>query len=666
MRGSLYRLPIKTGIACTGDARFFMMRLRTPRPRSAIAVVLKRLYAVAMPVVVSLCLLLAGVPIVVAATPVQTGTRDTRAAVMVAPPARAMPPVRGVATQAGLDDILTLANGGATALALRLLDQQQSTFKTAPRAWMRREEVRVRIYVEADDWTAMAARLARLPTGLPTDFVLWARTQRVEALLALHRGVQARRVLRRLIWSVPAPERIWLKQWRRLVIRSYLVEGAAADAYTALLRFHQDYEDRENVEDLALQARILLTIGRPVEAALVLGKRVDNPELRSWSLLARLQAHQLSPRRVIRRALAALRDKKLGEALQARFWAVIAAAALRADNTGMRANALEHVLAVGPRAAPPTGVFKLDANALWAAYEAYARHFGNRSHLLIGDDAPWFAAAMKRERKYPVKARAIYALLIRTAPSAADRDKAATALIAQLHKRDHGANLLLQLFLDKQVFPQLTGVPLAVRHEMVDIALARSNIDLASAVMATLSRPPNDADAFMWQLRRARILIYGGHGAEGASVLQSVLKADATLDKARVAHLLQVVFDLQTLGENDTALALFRLAFARSPDRQQRREILYWMGGARMAQKRYADAARLYLRSAMLGDPAAMDPWGQTARYQAAGALAKAGLASDARTVYRRLLAVTHDAARRAVLNHDLQKLWLKHAARVK
>lgn len=526
---------------------------------------------------------------------------------------------------------------------------------------MQWERIRVQIYFDAGDWSAMSQRLAALPAGVPADFARWAQTQRVEALLALHQGSAARQVLRQLIWATTSPEAEWLRQWRRQVIRSYLADGQAGDAYTALLRFRQDYEQKEEAGDLRLQARILLTIGRPGEAALLLDKRADSPDLLAWSLLARLRARQLSPRNVIKAARAALADKALDEALQVRFWAVIAEAAGQADNTGLRANALEHVLAAGPRAALPSGVFRFQASDLWQAYEAYARHFGNRSRFLIGDDAPWFKAAAKSERKYPVKARALYALLIRTAQNSADRDKAANLLIALMRKRDHGANLLLQLFQDKQVYPSLARVPRPIRHEMVDIALARSNIDLASAVMATMSRPPNDADAYMWQLRKARILIYGGHATEGAKVLESVLKDNATLDKQQIAHLLQVIFDLQTLGEHKTAIALFRLAFARSPDLQQQREILYWMGDSRMAQKRYADAARLYLRSSMLADPAAMDPWAQTARYQAAGALAKAGLISDARTLYQRLLAVTQDTARRAVLNHDLQKLWLKH-----
>jgi hypothetical protein len=54
-----------------------------------------------------------------------------------------------------------------------------------------------------------------------------------------------------------------------------------------------------------------------------------------------------------------------------------------------------------------------------------------------------------------------------------------------------------------------------------------------------------------------------------------------------------------------------------------------------------------------------MGPWAQTAHYQAAEALAKAGMVDDARQLFDALLRVTTDPGRRAVINHSLQQLWL-------
>jgi hypothetical protein len=74
----------------------------------------------------------------------------------------------------------------------------------------------------------------------------------------------------------------------------------------------------------------------------------------------------------------------------------------------------------------------------------------------------------------------------------------------------------------------------------------------------------------------------------------------------------------------------------------------------------FDQAALLYLQSAMLPGPTTMDPWAQTARFNAAESLKKAGLSEDARRIYQGLLKITQDPARRALLNRSIQQLWLK------
>lgn len=88
------------------------------------------------------------------------------------------------------------------------------------------------------------------------------------------------------------------------------------------------------------------------------------------------------------------------------------------------------------------------------------------------------------------------------------------------------------------------------------------------------------------------------------------------------------------------------------------------MADSRQSQEQFAEAARLYLKSAMLIGADAMDPWAQTARYQAGVALSRAGLVEDARALFNHLLRVTEDKSRKAVLRQELQKLWLLEGGR--
>jgi tetratricopeptide (TPR) repeat protein len=132
----------------------------------------------------------------------------------------------------------------------------------------------------------------------------------------------------------------------------------------------------------------------------------------------------------------------------------------------------------------------------------------------------------------------------------------------------------------------------------------------------------------------------------------------ATHDDYDVDRLLQVLFDLQAAGAHAQALSLFARVYAREDlDRQARREILYWKADSWQALGAHEDAARLFLRSATLGDPYSMDQWAQTARYQAAESLTRAGLVDDAMVLLNTLLHATDDPGRKAMLQHQLDQL---------
>jgi len=177
--------------------------------------------------------------------------------------------------------------------------------------------------------------------------------------------------------------------------------------------------------------------------------------------------------------------------------------------------------------------------------------------------------------------------------------------------------------------------------------------------MATIKTAPDGVDVYQWQLRRARIFVLGGKPEEGSQSLKMLLENNTKLSRKQIDQFLQVVFDLQTVKEHEHAYKLFMTILPKIDDKNLQREIYYWMADSRKAQQDYALAAQLYLRSAMHAGNNGLDPWGQTARYQMAEMLAKADLLQDAHTLFQHLLKVTKEPARRAVLKHELQKLWL-------
>ncbi len=559
-----------------------------------------------------------------------------------------------------LAEVRSLATSGTPQLALRTLDQLQPPAGRDPGAWMAWERLRIQILKDNRRWAEMATRLESLPSGLPSDFLLWARTARAEALSRGGRPREAIALLRELIWNTAAEDAIAerLQRWRRLILEAYLAAGMAEDAWLAALRHFRDYPEN-GLEDRLLRARIALSAGRPEEAMERLASETADPRAGMLYLLAQLRSGQRPARKVMQAGLRQMRGKWADARLKIYLWAVVAEAARQAGDRATAALALENVIAAGEQTPLPEGLFAFTPDSLWQAYRDYAVFVGNREQFLIGEDGPWFEKAEQVAGKLPVQSRALYALLLFEGQSEADRNRAALRFVLSARERPRGGVMLQRLFLESRHFADYRTIPPGARYVLADVALRRGDIPRASALMATLDAPPEGTDPFFWHLRRARIFVLGGDAERGARALERLLAETAEPSREQLDRLLQVVFDLQTVQAHEAAYRLFEQVMARAPDDGLRRELYYWMAESRKAQQRYAEAARLYLKSANFPEPGAMDPWGQTARYQAAEALGQAGLVEDARNLFRRLLKTTKDPGRRAMLQRQLQQLLL-------
>ncbi len=560
-----------------------------------------------------------------------------------------------------LQEVIKIADIGAPGLALRMMDHAQKGIRSEISRWMIWEQQRLRIYESNQNWDRIISRVEHLPDTVSIEFSRWALTQKAQAYLQLQKGKLARQQLRPLALSASGEESQssldWLQQWRRMIIHSYIAEGLDGDALISILRFQQDYST-DKKEILFLRARVLLMTHRASEATELLTDHTKDPEAGMLFLLAQLRSEARSPVKVVQAGLRHLRGKRGDHSLRTSLWAVVAEAAQRAGDRGSAVNALEHYMA-NTKQPLMNKLFAFDVDSLWNAYLDYALHAGNEAQLLVGQDEAWFKYALDSGKKFPVRKRAIYALLMHRGSHADHRLKAAKLFLKSIQARRNNRHLTQQLFTQSKFYPSVTDIPEPVRRALVDIALARQDIPFASKIMASLDEPPKGKASYMWHLRRARILILGGQASEGVLALTRFIQTYPEASRKQIDRFLQVVFDLQTVGEHDSAYQLFDYVINLSKDKKLQRELYYWMADSRHAQSRYADAAELYLKSAMLLDGKGWDPWGQTARYQAAKSLGKAGLIEDAYFMYQRLLKVTKEDDRQAVLRYEVQKLKL-------
>jgi hypothetical protein len=353
--------------------------------------------------------------------------------------------------------------------------------------------------------------------------------------------------------------------------------------------------------------------------------------------------------------------------LQGAFWGLAAGAAKLVRQPFKQIEYLEHALSLPVDHELTHGLFEVDADQLWDAYLQQGKRIGNQEQKLLGNDEDWYFPATEALGDDPVRARILFSVLSEYGSSTEHRFVAHGYLVGILDELENGKTLVERLYLESERYAEVDDLPPVIRYRLIDAALDSGDLKTASRLMAGLVTPPEGSDAFEWDLRRARVAVFTVDVDRGVELLKQLLASnDRDWDPQQVDRFLQVVFDLQTLQYHQQALLLFDALLHKRLEQQQRRELLFWMADSSQALEQFDQAAYLYLKSATLLEPTAMDPWAQTARYRAAKVLVEAGLLEDARQIYASLLHATRDASRKAVLNNEIQRLHLVAAVKNK
>lgn len=547
-----------------------------------------------------------------------------------AAPANPSPPI--------LERIDALIASEAWQLARRLIDSLPEANETDAEDLERR---RLTVYRHVPDPAALAARIERLPVDASSDFRRWALEQLVEAALAARDFERARSALQQLLAT---PEGKDDRKWRERLVRSYLEEGRAADALAAFAPLSEQEDAR------TLHAEILLHAGQDREAfERVAG--LASPEARLWRLLAASRLELYAPADLLQELSLLVRDLRERPELQRVAWLMRADAAKQTGQLVRRVNSLEQAFRFDD--APASRLATATPDDLWSAYLALGRHIALTENLSLGTAALARADAYGKQDTY--SARALYAWHAIEARDSAVRADGHERLADSLTRRKLVA-VMRALYTGSKRF--VAGeIPGKVRHALMRDALNRRDFRAAAQHARELPPPPEESAA-NWDLQRARVMLYGGEPDAAVELLQRLLARD-DFDEAFARRFLQVVFDLQALDRHADALELLEAVHARVDNPRMHRELLYWEAESAAALKRFADAAELYLRSARHGDEDGTDPWGHSARFRAAEALAKAGLKRDAEGMYLGLLKETTDPDRRLLIEQNIERLWL-------
>ncbi len=556
-----------------------------------------------------------------------------------------------LATVLTLERVQQLRQEGAYGLALALL-QQTGTGEQPD--WLDWERQRWAILKAAGLKAELVERLRSILPSLEGDLKVEVTLEVAALLLILQKPRESRAVIRQM-WASQQPAPVSMLGARRLVIQAYLAEGLLDDADVACDRYQADYYPDDPAWN-RLRATLLLRSGKPGDALRYLAglQDVESKQLRS---LARLREGSKTPQEVLSRMQAMRISSQQGSQTDRFRLAVLAEAAERGLNWLESASALEVLLAEG--AVPGRLLAEVNLKRLLRVYQV----LGDKARQELTLDGSAFGAwsqTLAEQQVDGVTRRAIYLSWYFDAGLEAPSDELNQALVRGLLD-DRLAPLVFLLYGTDGPLGPVTRLADDLLHKLSRYALQRRDYSLASTLNQASRTAPEGMNEGEWALRRSRVEIFAGHAEPGLDILLEWLGQVEFIAEDSLDRVIQVLFDLQTIGRHDLAMLGFQQVaeLARTP--RQQRELLYWMAESQAAQGEHSRAADLFLRSAVIGRSRSSQ-WGQSARFRAASELASAGLINDARTLYRALLEMTSDPKQRLALGQKIQDLDLQAA----
>lgn len=554
-----------------------------------------------------------------------------------------------------LDVLKRISAAGAPELTLKMLDQAQPKIDENLYEWILWEQERYKILSKWQQWDRLLVKIESLPIDIPEQFKHQTITYKAQAYLELGQTATARKIIREQLWQTDADSIADYQTWRRLVISSYLKDDRIEDARISMLRYDQDFESQEE-SWLLLRATVLIQTDRYEQAIQVLEQQ-ESWQSKSTSLLAKFKSDQISQTELWKLVKTETAKENATADQLATLWALGVSASEKMSPVDRVVALEEHFRNA---LVSPLALFELQADQLWQSYHDYAQLVGNRSELLVGDDEQWLDLANNAAMLTPIKARSLYALLMADSRREEVVNRAASGYLKTFSEIDESErNLLNHLFNRSDSFADANRIPPVMRYQLVDLALKNADIDEATRLMSGMTSYPEGTSRLNWQLRQSRVLILGGRYEEGNQIMRALITEYKEPNVDDTDRMLQVLFDMQTVNLHEDVINHFNQLLRIGVEPRQHREILFWIADSYKGLKKYDQAALLYLQSAMLPAPESMDPWAQTARFNAAESLQKSGMVDDARRIYQNLLDITPEPARRSLLKHNIQQLWL-------
>ncbi len=558
------------------------------------------------------------------------------------------------AHQGVLDTAGDFLKAGATELSLQFL--QENPPKTAEiDTWKAWAEQKWNIMVQLKDWH----RLKQDAKGLPASFGAakeFSLVYQAKAMIALGEFVAARTLLQDAIangkLSTKTEQNI-----RREMIALYQAQGDHTNAKIEAIRFHDEFKPQS--ADWYIQRSVIEHLAGDTVGGARLLAAVSSIQAKLLLSFYRFTANEITQTQALQAIGKQQQRKRIKAAEKKLAFGLIANIAGNANQESQvkQTAALEQYLEIDrPDLFPSIAAF--DSENLKTAYLLMTDSLVNEVQLDPKRMNQWFTLAQQKQSDgLTIASRSLYAALALSE----DDEKLALAAKNEIVNNLIEANkysLLVTLFGTQNTLGDFSNMESSASAKLLNHALKAGDANLIASIAPFLGAAPENIDSRDWLLQKSRIDIFSGRFEHASEKIEAWLATTEKLAGEDVDRVLQAVFDLQAVHQNDLSLKLLDLVSLQTNSARHKREILFWKAQSFEAKGERSRAAQFYLRSALAKENG-YDQWGQSARYHAASNLMESGAYADSKALFQGLLSATNDASRRGTIKQALQRLWL-------
>jgi hypothetical protein len=467
----------------------------------------------------------------------------------------------------------------------------------------------------------------------------------------LGRHQQAQEYIKNLLSNSTRPSKKYRQIWQKYLIQAYLKNNHNALALKTMQQYQKNYRDK-SADFYALQQNVFYQTKQYEKINI---KNSNNSNLQILSVLSKIQTQQ-NLNEIESNIKNKLNNKNLSKPEKYQYYLILSLLSQKQNKQRQKLVASIQAALLYPTINKKNShILPFVADDLWQAYYDNGESILKKNNIKALQKRQIYQLSLKLKKTNPTDSLSLIVFRWANEKNTETQKKIATDFFTICKRTENCPSLLQFLFLKSSFFKPQT-IPQQIKYDLIEQLIQVNKMQQAADIMEHTKNVPTDKNRYLWEITKAKILIQAGKTIPAITAIHSILDKPVIYTNKQIDQISQLIFDLQLLKQHTQAISLFNKIKQRKITQQRIREILFWQAESYDGLKQYEQSAYHYLKSAYHLNKSGADPWGQTARFNAAESLTKAGMLQDANIIYKKLLLITRNKQRYLIVKNRIEK----------